>query len=113
MTREPIPASTQNITLNGVKVTTRGFPTDRASKWVEAMENFERISVTVGIHDGESTTSIPGELVWANAEPSGVRGECFLSAGVLFGVLRAQDERALRALMDRLGREDASAEDTR
>lgn len=101
MSREPFHARTEDITINGAKITFQGLPRTTADSWQQAIANDVEIRVEIALAAmAEDFPALPGTVVWLHSAVD-EDGE-HTSVGVLFSILRQRDQIALLQLIGSL-----------
>jgi hypothetical protein len=106
MTPRSLSGLSENITLNGIKIT--GLKTDpgQAESWVKAIHRDEFISVEILLPELEGFPRLSGQMAWVDtggsSSPGVLSDSLNVSVGIVFSILKEKEVRALRALVAKL-----------
>lgn len=110
LTNRPINGTTEDITLNGLKINLLHLEVKRAQRWAEAIAGDEELKVQIRMTALEGFPILRGQIVWMHND--GIKAELELgeeevlenpaSVGVLFGLMRPNEKSHVEKLVEEL-----------
>lgn len=100
MTKEPIPSTTENITLHGARLKHVRVEGASARSWEASIRDDMPIEVEIRFPVLPAPLSFRGSIVWVGRQAE--RGDGF-DVGILFDIPRDDERAALEELMKSIG----------